>query len=135
MSGWMVMRSMTRDSDVVDRKLTAGTTRRVVGYARPFLRPIIVFLVLVVVDAFVMVAVPLILKDIVDNGVTPKDSSVVIRLSLVVAGLAVLDAGLPLLQRGDSSPIGEGGLFQPRTPGFSPLLRPPPPLFPPPPTR
>jgi hypothetical protein len=37
---------------VVDR-LTPGTTRRVVGYARPFLRPIIVFLVLVVIDAFV----------------------------------------------------------------------------------
>jgi hypothetical protein len=36
---------MTRDSDVVDRKLTPGPTARVVGYARPFLRPIIVFLV------------------------------------------------------------------------------------------
>ena len=71
MSGWMVMRSMTRDSDVVDRKLTPGTTRRVVKYARPFLRPII-FLVLVVVDAFVMVAVPLLLKDLVDNGVTSR---------------------------------------------------------------
>jgi ATP-binding cassette, subfamily B, bacterial len=85
MSGWMLMRSMTRDSDVVDRRLTPGTTRRVLGYARPFLRPIIVFLVLVVLDAFVMVAVPLLLKDIVDDGVTPKDSGVVVRLSLVVA--------------------------------------------------
>jgi len=125
MSGWMVMRSMTRDSDVVDRKLTPGTTRRVVGYARPFLRPIIVFLVLVVVDAFVMVAVPLLLKDLVDNGVTPKDSSVVIRLSLVVAVLAVFDAGLTMLQRWYSSRIGEGLIYDLRTEVFSHVLRQP----------
>src|SRR4029453_12314617 len=103
MSGWMLMRSMTRDSDVVDRRLTPGTTRRVLGYARPFLRPIIVFLVLVVLDAFVMVAVPLLLKDIVDDGVPPKDSGVVVRLSLVVAALAIVDAGLTMLHRGTSS--------------------------------
>src|SRR6188472_302806 len=125
MSGWMVMRSMTRDPDVVDRKLTPGTTRRVVGYARPFLRPIVVFLVLVVVDAFVMVAVPLLLKDLVDNGVTPKDSSVVIRLSLVVAVLAVFDAGLTMLQRWYSSRIGEGLIYDLRTEVFSHVLRQP----------
>jgi ATP-binding cassette, subfamily B, bacterial len=123
MSGWMVMRSMTRDSDVVDRKLTPGTTRRVVGYARPFLRPIIVFLVLVVIDAFVMVAVPLLLKDLVDNGVTPKDSSVVIRLSLVVAVLAVFDAGLTMLQRWYSSRIGEGLIYDLRTSVFAHVQR------------
>src|SRR6476469_2703036 len=125
MSGWMVMRSMTRDSDVVDRKLTPGTTRRVVGYARPFLRPIIVFLVLAVVDAFVMVAVPLLLKDLVDNGVTPKDSRVVIRLSLAVAVLAVFDAGLTMLQRWYSSRIGEGLIYDLRTEVFSHVLRQP----------
>jgi ATP-binding cassette subfamily B protein len=125
MSGWMVMRSMTRDSDVVDRKLTPGTTRRVAKYARPFLRPIIVFLVLVVVDAFVMVAVPLLLKDLVDNGVTPQNSSVVIRLSLVVAVLAVFDAGLTMLQRWYSSRIGEGLIYDLRTEVFSHVLRQP----------
>jgi len=125
MSGWTVMRSMTRDSDVVGRELTPGTSKRVLGYARPFLRPIIVFLVIVVVDAFVMVAVPLLLKNLVDQGVTPQDSGVVIRLSLVVAALAVVDAVLTLLQRWYSSRIGEGLIYDLRTEVFAHVLRQP----------
>jgi ATP-binding cassette subfamily B protein len=125
MSGWTVMRSMTRDSDVVGRELTPGTSKRVLGYARPFLRPIIVFLVIVVVDAFVMVAVPLLLKNLVDQGVTPQDSGVVVRLSLVVAALAVVDAVLTLLQRWYSSRIGEGLIYDLRTEVFAHVLRQP----------
>ena len=125
MSGWMVMRSMTRDSDVVSRELTPGTSKRVLRYARPFLRPIVVFLVVVVVDAFVMVAVPLLLKNLVDEGVTPKDSGVVVRLSLLVAGLAVVDAVLTLVQRWYSSRIGEGLIYDLRTKVFAHVLRQP----------
>ncbi len=125
MSGWMVMRSMTRDSDVVGRELTPGTSKRVLRYARPFLRPIIVFLVVVVVDAFVMVAVPLLLKNLVDQGVTPKDSGVVVRLSILVAALAVVDAVLTLVQRWYSSRIGEGLIYDLRTEVFAHVLRQP----------
>ena len=122
---WMMMRSLTQDKSMDEHKLTPGTTKRVVGYARPFLRPILVFLVVVVVDAFVMVAVPLLLRDIVDEGVTPKDSSVVIRLSLVVAALAVVDAALTVVQRWYSSRIGEGLIYDLRTEVFSHVLRQP----------
>jgi len=125
MSGWMVMRSMTRDSDVVGRELTPGTSKRVLRYARPFLPPIIVFLVVVVVDAFVMVAVPLLLKNLVDQGVTPKDSGVVVRLSILVAALAVVDAVLTLVQRWYSSRIGEGLIYDLRTEVFAHVLRQP----------
>ena len=89
MSGWQMMRSLTRDSSVAQRKLAPGTTRRVVGYARPYRRQIIVFLVLVVIDAALVVAPPLLLGQIIDHGVTPSDSAVVVRLSLLVAALAV----------------------------------------------
>ncbi|MDQ6894988.1 MAG: ABC transporter ATP-binding protein/permease [Actinomycetota bacterium] len=125
MSGWMVMRTMTRDSDVVGRELTPGTSKRVLRYARPFLRPIIVFLVVVVVDAFVTVAVPLLLKNLVDQGVTPKDSGVVVRLSILVAALAVVDAVLTLVQRWYSSRIGEGLIYDLRTEVFAHVLRQP----------
>src|SRR5688500_11987074 len=59
MSGWMAMRSMTRDSSVKDRKLKPGTTRRVVHYARPYTRHIAAFLVLVVIASSLVVATPL----------------------------------------------------------------------------
>lgn len=122
---WMMMRSLAKDSSVVGRRLTPGTTRRVLRYARPYSRAIAVFLVLVVLDAFVMVAVPLLLRDIVDQGVTPKDSAVVVRLSLFVAGLAVADALLTLVQRWFSARIGEGLIYDLRTEVFSHVLRQP----------
>jgi ATP-binding cassette subfamily B protein len=72
-----------------------------------------------------MVAVPLLLKNLIDQGVTPQDSGVVIRLSLVVAGLSVVDAVLTLLQRWYSSRIGEGLIYDLRTEVFSHVLRQP----------
>ncbi len=124
-SPWMMMRSLAQDSSVVGQGLRPGTRRRVLGYAKPFLRPIVVFLVIVVVDAFVMVASPLLLKDIIDLGVTPRDSAVVVRLALVVAGLSVVDALLTLVQRWYSQRIGEGLIYDLRTQVFSHVLRQP----------
>jgi len=124
-SPFMMMRGLARDQSVVHVKLAPGTTRRVLGYARLYWRWIIVFLVLVVFDSAVVVAVPLLLKDIVDLGVTPQDASVVVRLSLVVAALAFVGAGLDVAQRWYSSRIGEGLIFDLRTEVFGHVLRQP----------
>ncbi len=122
---WMMVRSLTKDSSVKDMKLKPETRRRVFGYARPYTRPILFFLAVVVIDSFVMVAVPLLLKNLVDEGVTPQDSAVVIRLSLLVAALAVVDAGLTLVQRWYSARIGEGLIYDLRAQVFSHVLRQP----------
>ena len=125
MNGWQMMRSLTRDSSVAQRKLAPGTARRVVGYASPYRRQIIAFLVLVVIDAALVVAPPLLLGQIIDRGVTPGDSGVVVRLSLLVAALAVLDGVMTLVQRWYSSRIGEGLIFDLRTQVFAHVLRQP----------
>jgi ATP-binding cassette subfamily B protein len=125
MSGWHAMRSLTRDDSVKDRKLAPGTAKRVLGYARPFRREIVLFLVLVVVDAALVVATPLLLREIIDKGITPRDRGVVVELSLVVAGLAVLDGLLTLVQRWYSARIGEGLIYALRTEVFSHVLRQP----------
>jgi ATP-binding cassette, subfamily B, bacterial len=125
MSGWHAMRSLTRDDSVKDRKLAPGTARRVLGYSRPFRREIALFLVLVVIDAALVVATPLLLREIIDKGITPRDRGVVVDLSLVVAGLAILDGLLTLVQRWYSSRIGEGLIYALRTEVFSHVLRQP----------
>ena len=93
------------------RGLTPGTTRRVCAFARPYSRQIAWFLVLVVVDACLVVASPLLFKRIVDDGVISGDRAVVTWLALLVAVLAVADAGLTLAQRWYSARIGEGLIF------------------------
>jgi ATP-binding cassette subfamily B protein len=123
--GWGMMRSLTRDSSVAQRKLAPGTARRVIGYARPYKSLIVLFLVLVVLDAGLVVATPLLLGQIIDKGVIPKDSGVVVRLSLIIAVIAVLDGALTLVSRWYSSRIGEGLIFDLRTQVFNHVLKQP----------
>ncbi len=124
-AGWQVMRSLSKDSSVKTKDLAPGTARRVLSYARPYRRIIVVFLALVVVDAALIVATPLLLKGLIDDGIYPKDAAVVIRLSLLVAAIAVVSAGVTLVSRWLSSRIGEGLIVDLRTEVFAHVMRQP----------
>src|SRR5665811_369761 len=123
--GWGMVRSLTRDSSVAQRKLAPGTAKRVMSYARPYQGQIGIFLALVILDSALVVATPLLLGQIIDKGVTPGRSDVVVRLSLIIAVIAVLDGALTLVQRWYSSRIGEGLIFDLRTQVFSHVLKQP----------
>jgi ATP-binding cassette subfamily B protein len=124
-SSWATARSFTRDRSVAQRKLAPGTTRRVMSYARPYRRLILGFLVLVVFDAVLVVATPLLFRRLIDDGVAKGDRQVVVGLALVVAALAVIDAAAGLAQRWFSSRIGEGLIYDLRTQVFGHVLRQP----------
>jgi len=124
-AGWGMMRSLTRDSEIGQRKLAPGTARRVIGYARPYRSPIIIFLILVIFDSALVVATPLLLGQIIDEGVAKGNSGVVVRLSLIIAVIAILDGALTLVQRWYSSRIGEGLIFDLRTQVFNHVLKQP----------
>ncbi|HYN67193.1 MAG TPA: ABC transporter ATP-binding protein [Ornithinibacter sp.] len=125
MQGWQALHSLSRDSSVKERRLAPGTTRRVMGYARPYKVQIGWFLGLVVVESVLVVATPLLLKSLVDDGIYPQDSALVVRLSLLVALIAILGAGLTLVERWFSARIGEGLIYDLRTEVFSHVLRQP----------
>ncbi|MGQ0465460.1 MAG: ABC transporter ATP-binding protein [Sporichthyaceae bacterium] len=118
----MAYKSFTRDTSDHQR-LAPGVLRRMLRYARPYRRLVAAFLTLVVVDAVLMVSVPLLLKQIIDEGVVPKDRTVVTVLASVVAGIAVLDAILSLVQRWYSARIGEGLIYDLRTQVFAHVQR------------
>jgi ATP-binding cassette, subfamily B, bacterial len=110
MSGWSMLRSI-RDSDrVAQHAVNRGTTRRILSFARPYRRDIVVFLITVVLDAVIGVATPVLAGHVV-NAITHGGSqaaAVVVRLAVMIAGLAVIDAFLSLGQRWYSARIGEG---------------------------
>ena len=113
-----VMRSMSKGGDLGDQRLTRGTLSRVLAYARPFRGMISVFVVVVIVQAALAIAPPLLFREIIDRGVLAGDGRLVVRLALVVAAVAVGTAGLALLQRWCSSRIGEGLIYDLRTQVF-----------------
>jgi ATP-binding cassette subfamily B protein len=69
----------------------------------------------VVVDAGLIVATPLLLKRLIDEGVIPKDPSVVTNLAILVGLLAIADAAINMLGRYFSSRIGEGLIYDLRS--------------------
>ncbi|WP_240934415.1 ABC transporter transmembrane domain-containing protein, partial [Rhodococcoides fascians] len=122
---WAMMRSLSRDDSVKNQELAPGTWRRVLSYAAPYKGTIIGFLVTVVIGSVLVVAVPLLLKALIDDGVIPKDSGLVVRLSLIIAGLALLDAVLTIASRLYSATIGEGLIRDLRTEVFGHVLKQP----------
>jgi ATP-binding cassette subfamily B protein len=65
------------------------------------------------------VATPLLLKRLIDDGVIPKNASVVTSLALLVGLIAIADAGFNMLGRYFSSRIGEGLIYDLRSLVFS----------------
>jgi ATP-binding cassette subfamily B protein len=78
------MRSLTRDPAVKDIKLKSGTIKRIWAFAKPFKFYLFIFLLTIIADSFLTVASPLLLKNLIDKGVIPKDGRVVTELALIV---------------------------------------------------
>jgi ATP-binding cassette, subfamily B, bacterial len=117
MSSWGMLRSIQNSDRVAQHRLTRGTTRRILRFARPYRRDITVFLITVVLDAVIGVATPLLAGRVI-NAITDGGSqatTIIVRLALMIAGLAVVDALLSLAQRWYSARIGEGIILDLRT--------------------
>ncbi|BCN43297.1 ABC transporter [Prescottella equi] len=89
------------------RPFSRATLRRVGGYARPHRRHIAWYLVLSVVTAALAVATPILAGRVVDAIVAGDETSVVVRLALLIAAIALLEAGLAIVTRWLSASIGE----------------------------
>lgn len=116
---WMSFRSLTQDQSVKDQKLKPGTVKRIARYALPYKKPLILFLVTVVIDALLVVSTPLLLRKLIDEGVVPGDSNLVTRLALLVGLIALGDALVSMIGRWFSARIGEGLIFDLRTQVFT----------------
>lgn len=115
---WMALRSMSSDQSVKNQKLKAGTFKRILQFALPYRRYLYIFIGTVVVDAILVVATPLILRSLVDDGVVLGRGDVVTKLAMVVAALAIADAAFSMLGRWFSSRIGEGLIYDLRSQVF-----------------
>jgi len=115
---WMALRSMSSDQSVKHQKLKAGTLKRIFSFALPYRKFLAIFIFTVVIDAILVVATPLLLRSLVDDGVVPGRPDVVTRLALIVAALAIADAAFSMLGRWFSSRIGEGLIYDLRSQVF-----------------
>ena len=119
----MTFRSITADPSVKETKLKPGTVKRILSYAKKYRSYLIFFLATVVVDAFLIVSTPLLLRKLIDDGVVPKNAELVTTLALIVGALALVDALMNLIGRWFSARIGEGLIYDLRSEVFAHVQR------------
>ncbi len=110
-STWMSFRSLTADQSVKNQKLRPGTLKRIARFAVPYKAALTLFLITIVIDAFLIVATPLLLRRLIDEGVIPKNTELVTNLAIAVGVIAVADALFSMAGRWFSSRIGEGLIY------------------------
>ena len=129
--GMGMMPSFRRDQEVLNQRVQRETIRRMITFAKPYRRMLVLFLTVVILDSFVVVANPLILRQIINIAerhpsagqvfsLAAKHSRVddVIGLALLVAGLALLDGFFTLTERRISALIGEFLIYDMRAKVF-----------------
>src|SRR5690242_18344511 len=123
--GFMMARGFRMDPTVTKQKLKPGTIKRIAGYARPYRGKLSIYLFATAVDATITVINPLLLRQLIDNGIIARDEGVVIVVALTVAGVTLFDAFLGVVNRYFSSRIGEGLIYDLRTQVFDHVQRQP----------
>ena len=119
----MTFRSMTANPSVKSQKLKPGTIKRIFTYGAPYKSHILIFLATVVIEALLIISTPLLLRELIDKGVIPKDPALVTKLALLVGLLAVVDALFNIFGRWFSARIGEGLIYDLRSQVFAHVQR------------
>ena len=116
-ANWHAMRGFSRDPSVTQQRIKPGTVRRIARYARPYRLHLTFFLVMAALAAVATVAVPLLLRSIV-NGILAHNTGLVVEVAGITAGIAVGSALLAFGQRWFSARVGEGLIYDLRTEVF-----------------
>ena len=123
--GFMMARGMRMDPSVTKQKLKPGTVKRIARYARPYRVQLTIFLICTALDACITVVNPLLLRELIDNGIIKRDQLVVIVVALTAVAVALFDAFLGVVNRYFSSRLGEGIIYDLRTQVFDHVQRQP----------
>jgi ATP-binding cassette, subfamily B, bacterial len=117
------LRSFRQDTSVLNQKVKAGTAKRMLAFAVPYTGLLVVFLLVVTLDAVVGVINPLIYREIINNGILKGNAPLVIKLAILVACFGILDAVLGLTQAYQSAKISARIVLSLRTRLFEHIQR------------
>jgi ATP-binding cassette, subfamily B, bacterial len=109
----------TKARPQVDRRLM----RRVLRYARPYWRSVIIVLITIVVISLLELIPPLLMRELIDRVLPERDVGRLNTLALVLVAVPVLSGLLGVLQRYYNARVGEGIIYDLRQELFEHLQR------------
>ncbi|MFE7115561.1 ABC transporter ATP-binding protein [Streptomyces sp. NPDC057654] len=123
--GPVIMRGDAPDPSIIKQRITPGTAKRILPYLGAHRRHIVFLLIITALNAASVVAPPVLLKYLIDNGVADQNMSVVVWCALSVAALALVAGGLGYAEAWYSARVSEGLIYDLRTEVFDHVQRQP----------
>lgn len=109
------LNSFGQDSSVLKKKVKPGTAKRTLSFAAPYSRLLALFLLVVIVDATLGIANPLIYRQIINEGILKGNSPLIIQLAFLIAILGLFDGALGMAQTYLSARVSAGIVLSLRT--------------------
>jgi len=119
MMGPGAQRNLARfDGPLTFQQIKPGTVKRIFPYLKRFRWMLSLLLTMTVIDCVSGVANPLVLALVIDDGILKRKLTVIVWLSLAVAGLSILDAVTSYIQTWSSARLGQGLIYDLRNEVF-----------------
>ena len=118
MNLYRLQRLARADREALRKSIAPGTWRRVLSFATPYRPSLVGFLIVIVADALIGVATPVLAGRVINDITSKAAVHLVVWIAVIIAILAVVDAGLSFAQRWYSARIGEGLIYDMRTAVF-----------------
>jgi ATP-binding cassette subfamily B protein len=116
MSGTIsAFRSMRKDASVINQKVKPGTAKRIIAFALPYAGLLVLFLLVVIVDASIAIINPLLYRQIINDGILNGNAPLIIHLAIIVGCLGIIDGAFGIAQTYLASKIGAGIVLSLRT--------------------
>ena len=119
--GWW--RFLSYDESQGKAKIDRALLRRVWGYARPYLTPLVLMLAAIVVTTLIELVPPLLYRDLFDNVLPNKDFGRLTMLGLLMLAVPIFNNLIGVGERYLSARIGEGIIFDLRQGMYEHLQR------------
>ncbi len=108
---------------IAGARVGKGLVKRVWSFARPYRAATVWFLVIIVAEAMLGLAPPLLIKRIIDVAIPAGRTGLLTALAMLMIAAAFLGAALSLVERWLSSRIGEGLIYDLRAALFDHVQR------------
>ncbi len=104
-------------------RVTRALLGRVLGYSRPYIRLILLMLIITLVTSGISLLTPLILRTLIDHTLPQRDLQQLIWLVAAMLTIPLVNGGLNVWSRQLNASVGEGVIFDLRTALFAHLQR------------
>jgi len=113
------MSSFGQDASVVKQTVRPGTAKRMLRFAVSYAWLLALFLLVVILDAAISIANPLIYRGIINDGILKGDVRLIVQLAVLVGILGVFDSALGFAQAYLSATVGARVVLALRTKLFA----------------